>query len=169
MYSSPFAASTNWINLSCRSSQETSLFTTHELNPIDSIISPHELIDIALVHPLGYHRKPVLFQIHAEQREDVRVPEVPPRDSFSTEFLQTPRSIGAPGACGGERPAHAEALSKITSQVDTHNLYSDCTTIVFSPGYDRVTPIILLDQLPVQTFGHMHRLGNHPLATTHLA
>jgi len=142
---------------------------THKLDSIDSVISFHELIDVTLVHPLGYHRKPVLFQIHTEQRKDVWMSEMPPRNSFSAEFLQTPLLTGASGPCGGERPTHTEALVKIATQVDPHGLYGHLTTIVLSPGYDRVAPIILLDQFPVQMFVHMHRLGYHPLATAHLA
>ena len=74
---------------------------THELDTIDSIKFLHEFVDIALVHPLGYHRKTMLFQIHTEQWEDIRVSEMPPRNSLSTEFLQTPWSIGTPGTCVG--------------------------------------------------------------------
>ena len=60
---------------------------TYELGTIDPFVLLHELVNIAKIHPFGYHRKPVPFQVHTEQRQDVWVAEVSPRDSLSTEVL----------------------------------------------------------------------------------
>ena len=39
----------------------------HELDTINPFASHHELVNIAVIHPSGYHRKAMLFQVHAEQ------------------------------------------------------------------------------------------------------
>ena len=39
----------------------------HELDTINPFAPRHELVDVAMIHPSGYHRKAVLFQVHAEQ------------------------------------------------------------------------------------------------------
>ena len=39
---------------------------THQLGTINFPVSFCELVDIALIHPLGYYREPVFFYIHTE-------------------------------------------------------------------------------------------------------
>ena len=46
---------------------------THELSTIDPFMILYKFVDVAVIHPLGYHRKPVLFQVHTNERENVRV------------------------------------------------------------------------------------------------
>ena len=41
---------------------------THELEMISSFMSPYELIDVTVIHPLRYHRKSALFQINTNKR-----------------------------------------------------------------------------------------------------
>lgn len=41
---------------------------TYKLDTINPFMLLHEFIDIAVIHPFGYHRKPVPFQVHTEQR-----------------------------------------------------------------------------------------------------
>lgn len=64
---------------------------------------------------------------------------------------------------------YAGALADIASQVDAHGFDSHSATPVFSPEYVRLTPVILLDQLPIPMFVYVHRSGYRPLTTTHLA
>ena len=56
----------------------TSVFTrydtiAHELDTIDPFILLHELDDITVIHPFRHHREPVPFQIHTDERQDIRV------------------------------------------------------------------------------------------------
>ena len=62
---------------------------TYELNTIDPSMLLHKLVDISAVHPFGYHRKPVIFQIqfHTKQRQDVWVLEVSPQNGLPAEYL----------------------------------------------------------------------------------
>ena len=39
---------------------------TYELDTIDPFRPLHELVDVTMVHPFGYHCKAVLFQVHTE-------------------------------------------------------------------------------------------------------
>ena len=41
---------------------------THQLETIDPSTSLHVLIYVPFIHPPRYHRKPMFFQIHTEQR-----------------------------------------------------------------------------------------------------
>jgi len=60
-------------------------------------------------------------------------------------------------------------LVKITGQVETQDLYSYCTALVFASEYVRVTPVVLFSKLLIKAIGHVHRFGYHLLTTTHLA
>jgi len=51
----------------------TSIFTgygaiTYELDTIYSFIILYEIADVATIHPLGYHRESVPFQINTNKR-----------------------------------------------------------------------------------------------------
>ena len=39
---------------------------TYKLDTIDPFRPLHELVDVTMVHPFGYHCKAVLFQVHTE-------------------------------------------------------------------------------------------------------
>ena len=62
-----------------------------------------------------------------------------------------------------------EALVKITGQVETQDLYSHCTALVFAPEDRRITPVALFNKLPLQTIDHVHGFWYLLLTTTHLA
>jgi hypothetical protein len=83
---------------------------------------------------------------------------MPPRNSFSAKRLQTRGQWELMSAYEGQRP-HTEALVKITSLVDPHDFHSHWTTVVFSPEYYCIAPVVLLDQVLGQMFVHVHRFG----------
>jgi len=61
---------------------------THELHSIGLSVLLNEFIDVPVIHPLGYHRIFVRFQVHTEKRENIRVPQVLPSNSFSAKHLR---------------------------------------------------------------------------------
>ena len=63
---------------------------TYKLRAVCVGIPLNESVDISVLHPLGYHRKPVITDGNSKQRQDVRMPEVLPSDPLSAESL--PRS-----------------------------------------------------------------------------
>jgi len=40
----------------------------HELSTVNSLIILYELIDVTVIHPLGYHRESVVFQSRTDKR-----------------------------------------------------------------------------------------------------
>jgi hypothetical protein len=47
----------------------------------------NELVGVAIVHPLGNHRKVVFAERHSKQRQDVRMPEMLPGHHLSAISL----------------------------------------------------------------------------------
>jgi len=59
----------------------------YEFNAVNIPIPLDKLVDIPIIHPLGNQSEPIFAHCHSEERQDVRMPEVFPRDTFSTESL----------------------------------------------------------------------------------
>ena len=62
---------------------------TYELDTIDISEFLHEFIDVTVNHPFGYCGKltRLWIQLHTQQWQYVRVPKVPPRNSFLVKIL----------------------------------------------------------------------------------
>jgi hypothetical protein len=61
---------------------------TYKLGAVRMFVLPHEFDDVSIFHPFRNHRKPVFTYCHAEQWQDVWMPEVFPGDPLSAESLQ---------------------------------------------------------------------------------
>ena len=47
-----------------------------------------KLVDVAAIHPVGYHRELVPFRIHTNEREEVWVLHVLPGDDFPAKIIE---------------------------------------------------------------------------------
>ena len=60
---------------------------THKSSPVCTRIYPNELVDVAIVHPLGNHRKLAFGERHSKQRQNVWMPKVLPGHHLSAKSL----------------------------------------------------------------------------------
>jgi hypothetical protein len=56
---------------------------THELCAVRIAVRLDELVDVTVIHPFRYHRKPLLPRIHTKEWENVWVLEVLPGSGLS--------------------------------------------------------------------------------------
>ena len=56
------------------------------------LVPRDKLHDVPIVHPLGDHRKPVFAYRHSKQWQDVRMPEMFPRDALPAKALRSIQS-----------------------------------------------------------------------------
>jgi hypothetical protein len=72
-------------NLRHRKRRET---TTHQLDPVQfRVLALDIIVDIPLIHPLGYQTQLVVVYCRTEKRENIRVAEMFPGYSFFAEPL----------------------------------------------------------------------------------
>lgn len=168
-YTNPLATSLSCGEGICQSPTSFAEVRPYKLEPICLLIGPNKFVDVSVFHPLGYHCKYTLIDVHHHPQEGqyIRMTKGFPSNNLLAKPLWWPVVEHKPSPTGSG--THTRNLAEVARRINPQPLNRYLAILMLSLPNIRISPPIQWRVQPVIANRDLCGFWNQALATTYLA